>query len=307
MSSSPDTPGAAGTGDGPGPPPGGQADPPGHAAPPVCPRHPDRVSYVRCQRCERPTCPQCQRPAAVGIHCVDCVRADPAVRARTVVGAVHGGGRPLLTQALLVVLAVVYVLQLVVPGVTSTLGFSPVVSQSQPWRFLTAGLVHSPSFPFHLLLNGVALWVVGRELEPVLGRARLGAVLGVSTLASSVGVLWLTSPQSPAWAGLTVGASGAVFGLLGAGVVLDARRGAPFGRQLAVLGVLAVAGFLLPGISWQGHVGGLVGGLASAAVLLLAPRARRQAWQVAGLALVVLGLVGLVLLRWALVPDGLLF
>ncbi|WP_336921499.1 rhomboid family intramembrane serine protease [Aquipuribacter sp. SD81] len=303
MSSSPDAPGTAGSDDGPG-----RSDPrDGPAqAPPVCPRHPDRVAYVRCQRCERPACPDCQRPAAVGVHCVDCVRSNPAVRARSVAGAALGDGRPRLTQGLLVGLVLVYLGQLTVPGLTSALGFSPVLSQAEPWRFLTVGLVHSPGWPFHLLLNGFALWVVGRELEPLLGRLRLAAVLLVSTVASAVAVLWLTPVASGGWVGLTVGASGAVFGLLGTGVVLDARRGARVGRQVGVLAALALAGFLLPGISWQGHVGGLVGGLASAAVLLLAPRSRRGTWQVLGLVAVVVLLVLAVLLRWATVPAGFL-
>ena len=296
MSSSPEPSGPAGT-DGPGRP---------HGTEPVCPRHPDRVSYVRCQRCERPVCPACQRPAAVGVHCVDCLRAQPAVSARTVAGARVGDGRPVVTQALLVVLVATWLGQLVQPQLTGLLGFVPILSTAEPWRFLTAGLVHSPGLPLHLLLNGFALWSVGREVEGVLGRWRYAVLLALSTLASSVGVLWLTPVAPGAWDGTTVGASGAVFGLLGAGVLLERRRGRQVGPQVAVLLVLAVAGFLLPGISWQGHVGGLVGGLLVGAVLVMAPRAHRSRWQVIGLVAVLAVLVGLVALRWALVGPGFL-
>lgn len=296
MSSSPEPPGPAGT-EGPGRP----------ETQPVCPRHTDRVSYVRCQRCERPVCPQCQRPAAVGVHCVDCVRAQPAVTARTVAGAPLQAGRPLVTEVLLGVLVAVWVLQLLSPLVTGALSFVPVLSRAEPWRFLTLGLVHSPGLPLHLMLNGFALWVVGRELEGTLGRWRYGVLLLLSTVASAVGVLWLTPVTPGAWDGATVGASGAIFGLLGTGVVLGARRGDAVGRQVLVLLLLAGAGFLIPGISWQGHVGGLLGGLAVGAVLLLAPKRRRTTWQVVGLVAVLLVLVALTLLRWTLVPATALY
>ncbi len=294
MSTSPDPAGPTGT-DGPGRPSG---------APPVCPRHPDRVSYVRCQRCERPVCPACQRPAAVGVHCVDCVRAQPSVAARTVAGARAGDGRPVVTQVLLGLLGVVWLGQLVLPWLTSTLGFVPILSRAEPWRFLTAGLVHSPGMPFHLLLNGFALWVVGREVEAVLGRWRYVALLLLSTLASSVGVLWLTGLTAGAWDGTTVGASGAVFGLLGTGVLLEHRRGRQVGQQVGVLVLLAAAGFLVRGISWQGHLGGLVGGLLVGAALVLAPRAHRTRWQVLGLVAVLALLVGATVLRWAVVGSA---
>lgn len=241
----------------------------------------------------------------MGVHCVDCAKANRVAPTRTVAGAVVRGGPPRLTQGLLLVLAVVYVAQLVVPGTTGQLGFSPFISRAEPWRFLSLGLVHSPGLPFHLVFNGFALWVFGRELEGLLGRLRYGAVLLVSTLASAVGVLWLTPVDSTGWTGLTVGASGAVFGLLGTAVVLDARRGRQVVRQLVVLVLFAAAGFLVPGISWQGHVGGLLGGLAVSAVLLLAP-GRRQRLQVLGVLAVLAMLAALTVLRWALVPASLL-
>ncbi|WP_380164277.1 rhomboid family intramembrane serine protease [Jannaschia sp. R86511] len=259
---------------------------------------------MRCQRCERPACPDCQRPAAVGIHCADCVRAQPAAVARTVAGAPLTQARPLLTQTLLGVLVVVWLAQTLLPPLTEALSFRPVLSAAEPWRFLTLGLVHSPGLPLHLLLNGFALWVVGRELEAQLGRWRYGVLLVVSTFASAVGVLWLTPTTSDSWFGLTVGASGAVFGLLGAAVALNGRRGEPVLRQVGVLVVLAVAGLLLPNISWQGHLGGLVGGLLVGGVLVLAPRARRTRWQVVGLVAVVVGLLVLTVVRWLVVgPD----
>ncbi|MGJ7439513.1 rhomboid family intramembrane serine protease [Aquipuribacter sp. MA13-6] len=264
------------------------------------------MAYVRCQRCERPACPDCQRPAAVGVHCVDCVRAQPAVTARTVAGAPLGDGRPVVTQTLIGVLVVVWLAQAVLPGVTRALAFAPVLSMAEPWRFLTLGLVHSPGLPLHLLLNGFALWVIGREIEVQLGRWRYLTLLVLSTIASAVGVLWLTPTTSDGWFGLTVGASGAVFGLLGAAVALNGRRGEPVVRQVLVLLVLAAAGLLLPSISWQGHVGGLIGGLLVGGVLVLAPRTNRTRWQVGGLVAVIVLLVVLTVVRWLVVGPGVL-
>ena len=237
---------------------------------------------------------------------MECVRAQPAVTARTVAGAPLPDGRPVVTQTLLGVLVVVWLAQTALPAVTSALAFAPVVSMAQPWRFLTLGLVHSPGLPLHLLLNGVALWVIGREIEGQLGRWRYGALLVLSTVASAVGVLWLTPTTSDGWFGFTVGASGAVFGLLGAAVALNGRRGEPVVRQVLVLLALAAAGLLLPSISWQGHVGGLIGGLLVGGVLVLAPRSNRTRWQVLGLVAVLLLLVVLTALRWTVVGTQVL-
>ena len=141
------------------PPPGPPADP-GGGAPhtseqPTCPRHPDRVSYIRCQRCDRPTCPDCQRPAAVGIQCVDCVRegARTAPVPRTRFGAQVSQGPPLVTYTLIGLCVLVYLGQRVVQGLTFDLSFIGVLAGSEPWRFVTAAFVHSPRSLLHIGFN----------------------------------------------------------------------------------------------------------------------------------------------------------
>src|SRR6187455_8320 len=101
---------------GAGQPPVGSGPMTPPAVPPVCPRHPDRESYVRCQRCGRPTCPECQRPAAVGIQCVDCVAegARSVRQVRTVFGGAVTDGRPVATMTIIGICLVVFVLQQVV-------------------------------------------------------------------------------------------------------------------------------------------------------------------------------------------------
>ncbi|MGO4585059.1 rhomboid family intramembrane serine protease [Arthrobacter sp. 2RAF6] len=260
---------------------------------PVCPRHPDRPSYVRCQRCGRPACPECQRAAAVGFQCIDCVnemrRSTPVVR--SAYGGAVATGRPLATYLLIGLCALVYVLQWLVPGdaVFQQFAFASVYATPQygafePWRMLTSAFVHSQGFVLHIVLNMYMLWIFGQVLEPVLGRVRFLAVYLLSAIGGSVGFLLLT-PALPAIP--VVGASGAIFGLFGALLVIQSRRGGDT-RQLWILIVInGVIGFVVPGIAWQAHLGGLITGGLCAAVIAFAPRGPRQALlQTAGMALV---------------------
>lgn len=286
-------------------------------AEPVCARHPDRVSYVRCQRCGQPTCPECQRQAAVGIQCVDCVRegAKTIRMPRTQFGAkVTPGGRPVVTQAIIVICAMVWLLQKASPRVTSELQFVPVLGVSEPWRFLTAAFAHSPGQLLHILFNMYALWVLGQYLEPMLGRVRFAALYLVSAFGGSVGYLLLAAPPAvldggiapTTWMTPMVGASGAVFGLFGALLVLNRHLGRSSGPILAVLAINAVLGFVLPGIAWQAHLGGLVTGIALAAVITATAAQSRRRLQLPALAGVLLLLAVVATAKYAVVDDSML-
>ena len=245
---------------------------------PVCPRHPDREAYVRCQRCHRPTCPECQRPAAVGIQCVDCVaEGRKSIRqGRTVFGGAVTDGRPVVTFGIIGICALVFVAQLAVPGLTNEIAFAPYLGESEPWRFLTSAFAHSQSLILHIAFNMYALWVMGTYLEPLVGRARFAATYLLSALGGSVVYLLLAAPQSfedavangpGAWWSGAVGASGAVFGMFGAFLVLQRRLGRSAAGMYVVIGINAVIGFVIPGIAWQAHLGGLLTGAACAAVI----------------------------------------
>ncbi|WP_299036826.1 rhomboid family intramembrane serine protease [uncultured Pseudokineococcus sp.] len=258
------------------------------AAVPVCPRHPDRESYVRCQRCGRPTCPECQREAPVGVQCVDCVaqarREAPAVR--TALGGRARGGRPVVTLTLIGACVVMYVLQVVSQdAVTNLLAFYPPVAESQPWRYLTSAFLHSPGgvLPLHLLFNMYVLYLTGPALEQLLGRGRFLALYLVSAFGGSVAfqLVWALTGGP---ASLAVGASGAVFGSFGALLVVQRRMQVPVGQIGVVLAINLVLSFVLPGIAWEAHLGGLATGAAVAALLVRAPR--RPALQVVGVAAV---------------------
>ena len=274
---------------------------------PVCPRHADRISYVRCQRCERPVCPECQRPAAVGVQCVDCVREQSRGRrqARTVFGGLASDGRPVVTITIMVICVVLFLLQWgTQDAVTRALDFYPPVAVAEPYRFLTSAFLHSTSFLLHIVFNLYALWLVGPYLEGLLGRAQYAALYLLSAVGGSVGFYLLVSPSDPqAWQTSAVGASGAVFGLFGALFVVNRRLGRDVGGIVVVLLINAVLGFVASGIAWQAHLGGLITGTATAAVLAYLPRGRPGArW--AGIAAVAVVLVAVVVARTRALPVG---
>jgi membrane associated rhomboid family serine protease len=257
---------------------------------PVCPRHPDRVAYVRCQRCGRPACPECQRPAAVGFQCVDCVRemSRTARGTRTVYGGAVTDGKPKVTIGIMIICAALFVLQWIVPNnaVLQTLAYVPLYTMDvpgvpfEPWRMITAAFLHSQGFILHIAFNMYALWILGQHLEPLLGRSRFIALYLISAFGGSVGVLLLSNPLTP-----VVGASGAIFGLFGALFVVQRQRGGDVRSLVVLIAINAVIGFIYPNISWQAHLGGLVTGLLAAVVLAYAPQGRnRNLFQAAGLA-----------------------
>ncbi|GAB3873822.1 rhomboid family intramembrane serine protease [Terrabacter terrigena] len=283
------------------------------AGPSVCPRHPDREAYVRCQRCGRPACPECQRPAAVGIQCVDCVReaARSTPSARTVFGGRATDGTPVVTYSIIAICAVVYLAQRASQSVTLDFAFAPFLGWSEPWRFVTAAFLHSPQTIFHILLNMFALWSLGQYLEPMLGRARFAALYLISGIGGQVGVTLLAGSPTVAdvaaggrgaWFGAVVGASGAIFGLFGALLVLNRHLGRSSTAMYATIAINAAFGFLYPGISWQAHLGGLVTGLACAGVIVAFRKqgVRRLVW--AALLAVLAVVVGLAVAKYLTVP-----
>lgn len=286
-----------------GPPAAGEpspaAAPPG---PPVCPRHPDRVSYVRCQRCERPVCPECQRPAAVGVHCVDCVReaARTSPTARTAFGAPLRRGAPLAVTYTLIGLNVVSFLLQSALGPFATnpwieaLIFAPSIGEAEPWRFLTSAFLHYPGSLFHIGFNMYALWSVGQFLEPALGRARFLSLYLVSAVGGHVMVLLLAGDE--AWRQGVVGASGAVFGLFGAVFIIMRRLGRDPRGIVVLLVINAVIGFVIPRISWEGHLGGFLVGAALGFAFAYAPKERRRAvaiWAPVAMLVILIGLAAL--------------
>ena len=139
------------------------------------------------------------------------------------------------------------------------------VEQGEYWRLVTAGFLHTGML--HLLFNMFGLYILGGLLEPAVGRLRFGVIYFVSLLAGSFGAL-LLEPTAP-----TVGASGAIFGLMGAAVVVMRNRGInPMESGLGLwIGLNLLITFTIPNISIGGHIGGLVGGALAALMLFDLP------------------------------------
>jgi membrane associated rhomboid family serine protease len=238
----------------------------------TCYRHPKNETAVACSTCGRPICTECMVFAPVGIKCPECAGQPTGVkratsRARTSAGVGTGA---LMTKGLIGISVAVYLLQIAEAGDIngragevwqrgSLVGF--LVADGEWWRLVTSAFIHAS--PIHLLFNMLMLWWFGSALETLLGRVRYLGVYFVSVLAGAAGALLATEPNQ-----LTVGASGAVFGILGAGVVLERRQVMVFGGGALGVVVLNLAlTFLIPGISIGGHIGGLVGGAAATLAL----------------------------------------
>ena len=238
----------------------------------------------------------------MGIHCVDCVAA--AARStrstQTVFGGRVRGGRPTVTFVIIAVCVASYVLQWTVPGWTQRWWFSPVQGASEPWRFLTAAFLHSPSSLLHIVFNMIALWSVGPYLEAALGRARYLTLYLVSAVGGSVGMVVLAPVLGPdAWVTAAVGASGAVFGLFGAVLVVLRRLGSSAGGIIGVIVVNGVLSFVLPGVAWQAHLGGLVTGALLGAAYAYAPKGRQTTVSVLASVVVVAALAASALVTYA--------
>ncbi|WP_233575368.1 rhomboid family intramembrane serine protease [Cellulomonas sp. PhB150] len=249
------------------------------------------MSYVRCQRCGRPVCADCQRPAPVGVQCPDCVaEAAAAVPAkRTTLGGQLRQGPPVVTLTFVGLCVASYVIGLVNPAWVDELAFNPLLGQAEPYRFLTAAFLHASTI--HIASNLIALWFIGPYLEQALGRARFATLYLLSAVGGQVGVVLLAGPTH-SWSTWVVGASGAVFGLFGAIFFVMRRLGGNASGIIGVIVLNVVIGFVVPGIAWQAHAGGLVVGALLGAAYAFAPPARRRLVAVAApVALVVVMVV----------------
>ncbi len=275
------------------PPPVG----PDAAGPPpaVCYRHPDRRAGVTCQRCGRPICPSCMVQASVGFHCVECVKANPAKSYRaadlvtkpvatfTLIGLnvalflVTMGGTASRSLSGLSSTRLTDLLLLIGRPFVSDTGTYKGVAGGEWWRLITGGFLHAGLI--HLGMNMFALYMIGRILEPALGRVRFVGLYTASLGAGALGVMVL-SPGSA-----TVGASGAIFGLMGVLVVLARSRGIDLWQSgiAQVIGLNLLITFGVAGISIGGHIGGLLGGLAVSYVMAQLERHKANVGQAVAL------------------------
>jgi membrane associated rhomboid family serine protease len=257
----------------------------------TCYRHPDRETGVSCSNCGRAICPDCMTPTPVGMRCPECAKQKTQVR--TVQTMAAGGVE--VTRVLIAACVIAYVGE-IASGATlwdprpsevyarGALSPASLDIGNDYWRLVTSGFLHASVI--HIGFNMYLLWILGQMLEPVLGPVRFVAIYYVALLSGSFGSVLLSDYTTG-----TVGASGAVFGLMGAAFIEQRRRGIdPMQTGIGGLILLNLAlSFLIPGISIGGHIGGLIGGGLAMLALQFADRVRSR---VLGLAVcVVLGAV----------------
>jgi membrane associated rhomboid family serine protease len=236
----------------------------------TCYRHPDRRAGVKCQRCGNPICPTCMVQASVGFHCPDCARGSrqQVYNTRTI----RRLNQPVVTYTLIAINVVVFIAQqwvvvagqsltdlgLVVAGYRGPNGALEGVAGGEWWRIITSGFLHESVL--HLGLNMLCLYLIGAQLEVAMGKWRYLALYFTSLLAGSLLVLIVTPFEG------ALGASGAIFGLFGVAFVYQRSLGInPWRSGIGGLIIFTlIFSFAVPGISWAGHIGGLVGGAAAA-------------------------------------------
>ncbi|HEY1833326.1 MAG TPA: rhomboid family intramembrane serine protease [Solirubrobacteraceae bacterium] len=234
----------------------------------------------------------------VGMRCPECAKQRTQVKRLRDMGTV-----PQVTYALIAINVLVFLAEgsgaftfggsahgkLLFKGeLLGSYAFEPGqgVAHGQWWRLVTSGFLHENLL--HIGFNMWVLYTLGMMLEPTLGRVRFGAIYAVALLTGSLGAL-LVTPH-----GATVGASGAVFGLMGAAAIEMRARQIPI-MQSGVGGLIVInliISFSIPGISWGGHIGGLVGGALAAQAFRFGDRYRQQALAYAGCVLIAAAAVG---------------
>jgi membrane associated rhomboid family serine protease len=240
----------------------------------TCYRHPDRETRVSCSSCGRPICPDCMTPTPVGMRCPECMQQRTKVVRG--VGESDGFMRAPATFVLIALNVVAYLIEITAGtgGLDNPSGtivvdfglFGPAVAEGEWYRLVTSGFLHASLI--HIGFNMLLLFFLGRLLEPALGTPRFLAIYFASLLAGSLGVM-LLDPNA-----LTLGASGAVFGLIGAAFVIARGRGMDaLAGQLGFLIVInLVFTFGASNISIGGHLGGLIGGAVCAAAIVAGER-----------------------------------
>ncbi len=276
---------------------------------PGCYRHPDRPTGIRCTRCDRPICAECMVPAPVGFQCPDCVtNASVNTRQATTVAGGTPISRPVVTYSLIGINVAVFLLQFSVGinAVAGDYGMWPVgvAVHGEWWRLVTAAFLHG-SF-LHIAFNMYVLFALGPTLERILGHGRYVVLYLMAALGGGVASYAFSEVNT-----VSVGASGAIFGLMGALVVAGRRLRYDVTQVLVLLGINVVIGFIAPGVDWRAHLGGLVTGAAVAAVFVFAPRAHRTLVQVTGVLAVLFALLAVTMWRTnqindLLVPLGIL-
>lgn len=294
---------------------------------PACYRHPDREATISCQRCGKPICTECMVEAPVGFQCPNCVNSgiketrqrqarygglrttNPTMASRALIATnvaiwlgviLTGWGSSILVRLLAlspIGLCLIDGSGSYYQGVTESMCVGSGVSWSEGvasgayWQLITSAFMHIDIW--HIGFNMLALWVLGPQLEAVLGRTRYLVLYFVSALAGSAMVMWFSDPTS-----LTLGASGAIFGLMGATLIIVIKQRGNIQSIAFWIGANVVITVLAGStVSWQGHLGGLIGGALVAAAIVYAPKQGRERVQWIAIGALTLVIAALIVVR----------
>ncbi len=227
------------------------------ASDPVCARHPDRVTYVLCNRCGRGICTDCMIPAPVGFHCPDCVREARASTPRRVRRVADT--TPTVTYGIVILCVIIQVLGDL--GIGTSTGWvqelsvfpARIAAFGETYRLITAIFVHSGWL--HLGMNMLVLWIMGRSVEQAFGHVRTAALFLIAGFGGAVASYWFNDPFVAG-----VGASGAIFGMFAAIFMVGRELRVNTQEIVGVIALNLVIGFVIPGVDWRAHLGGLVTG-----------------------------------------------
>ena len=221
-----------------------------------CKEHPSIETNVRCSRCEDFICTNCMVPASIGYQCPSCASDSTLVikginRNRFIPSQKNSQ----VTKFLSISLLVVYVFQFLLGDVliANFALFAPSVTNGQWWLLITAGFLHGSII--HLLFNVYILWILGSQLENIVGKTKFIIIYFGSLLGGSL-ASYLFSP----FGSYSIGASGAIFGLMGAMLVVGRKRNLDISQITTLVVINVVIGFVLSGIDWRAHLGGLAAG-----------------------------------------------
>lgn len=240
-----------------------------------CVNHPAVATRISCARCEKPICPTCMTPASVGYQCPNCARDTQIVINPRANNRYLNRSATKWTKRLVILMSAIYVLQLLSQTLIATnwavfmFGLHPpAVANGEWWRLITAIFMHGSLI--HLGFNMLALWILGTQIESFIGSKKFLILYLMSALGGSL-VSFYLSPSAT----FSIGASGAVFGLMGAFVVIGKKVNADVSQILVLLFINLVLGFTLSGIDWRAHLGGLITGVIMTK-LLLSPFGRKN-------------------------------
>lgn len=257
---------------------------------PNCYRHPDRETAISCTRCDRPICVECMVNAAVGFQCPECANQKSNiinVRSQSAISLM-----PQVTRAIIGANIAVYIANFVL-GIAGAESFGMIpamIAHGQWYRLLTAAFLHGGLL--HIAFNMYALYFLGPDLERFFGRMRFAVIYFVAALGGGVASYYFSDINT-----VSVGASGAIFGLMAASIAVGHEVRGDIRQYVSLFAINVMIGFMSPGIDWRAHLGGAIAGGLTAWVMLRAVKNRNRGMEIVSITAIVIVLAAVTIAR----------